>query len=70
MIEREFQSLWSDNTVTKVKEVNGVIRKTWKDGTWKIFAIQFRANIDSCLCCLFQRLFFRERREMLGTVRY
>ena len=31
----------------------------------KSSSIQIRANIDICLCCLFQRLVFSERREML-----
>ena len=31
--------------------------------------MQIRVNIEFCLCCLFQRLVFCERREMLATDR-
>ena len=31
--------------------------------------MQIRVNIEFCLCCLFQRLVFSERREMLATDR-
>ena len=31
------------------------------------FSIQIRANIDICLCCLFQHLVFSERWEILVT---
>ena len=31
--------------------------------------MEIRANVDICLCCLFQCLVFSERREMLVTDR-